>query len=219
LNKQLGEISPAEFIPLAEEAGLIIQIGQLVTRKTVRFIKECNDAGIFLDSISVNYSANHVSQSKLVDEILKIIETERIFPSQLKIEITESIFISEYTQIITNIAALNKAGVGIYLDDFGTGFSNLASVVKLPLEVVKFDRLLILESSDSEKSMAMVKGLVSAFGQSGFPTLAEGVETLAQEQMVIDMGFEFIQGYVKSKPLIPKEFIIFLQLNKKKSER
>ncbi len=209
-DEQLGVISPSEFIPLAEEAGLIIPIGNLVTRKAVMFIKRCNDQGFFLDSISVNYSANHMSKFQLVSDVMTLIEKEGIFPSQLKIEITESIFISEYTQIIANIASLNKAGIGIYLDDFGTGFSNLASVVKLPLECVKFDRSLILESTGSLKSMAMVKGLVMAFKQSGFPTLAEGVETPEQEAMVEDLGFDLIQGYLKSKPLSPKEFLTFM---------
>jgi len=210
----LGDISPTEFIPLAEEAGLIIPIGKLVTRKAVEFIKQCNSEGLYLDNISVNYSANHMSQSHLVQDILTVIEQAGIFPSQLKIEITESIFISEYSQIITNIAALNKAGVGFYLDDFGTGFSNLASVVKLPLECIKFDRTLILEAGGSLKSMAMVKGLVLAFKQSGFPTLAEGVETLAQEKMVQELGFDLIQGYLKSKPLTPDECLHFIRTHK-----
>lgn len=218
-DEQVGVISPAEFIPLAEEAGLIIQIGRLVTRKTVNFIRQCNDNGIFLDSISVNYAANHISQAKLVEEILKLVDQERIFPSQLKIEITESIFIGDYSQTIANINALNKAGIGVYLDDFGTGFSNLASVVKLPLEMIKFDRSLILEASVNETSRGMVKGLTNTFKLSGFQTVAEGVETLAQEQMVIGMCFDHVQGYLKSKPLSPKEFLIFMQLNAKKSER
>ncbi len=215
-DQQLGIISPAEFIPLAEETGLIISIGKLVTKKTAKFIKECNDLGIFLDSISVNYSVHHMSYIHLIEDINNVIEETKIFPSQLKIEITESIFISDYSQILNNIDALNKIGVGILLDDFGTGFSNLASVVKLPLELVKFDRTLILESFGNQKSMAMVEGLIQAFKRSGFPTLAEGVETEMQETMVQEMGFEYIQGYHKSRPLSPRDFIDFIQKNTKK---
>jgi diguanylate cyclase (GGDEF)-like protein len=215
-DQQLGVISPSEFSPLAEETGLIILIGKLVTKKTARFIKECNDQGIYLDSISVNYSVHHMSYPHLKDDIINVLEETKIFPSQLKIEITESIFISDYTQIISNIDALNKIGVGIHLDDFGTGFSNLASVVKLPLELVKFDRTLILESFGNQKSMAMVQGLIQAFRSSGFPTLAEGVETEMQETMVQEMGFDYIQGYHKSRPLSPLDFIEFIQKNTKK---
>jgi EAL domain-containing protein (putative c-di-GMP-specific phosphodiesterase class I) len=157
-----------------------------------------------------------MSYAHLIEDITKTIEETKIFPSQLKIEITESIFISEYSQIINNIEALNKVGVGIHLDDFGTGFSNLASVVKLPLELIKFDRTLIMESFGNPKSMAMVEGLIHAFKRSGFPTLAEGVETHSQETMVQEMGFDYIQGYHKSRPLSPSDFIDFIQKNTKK---
>jgi len=215
-DQQLGVISPCEFIPLAEETGLIILIGKLVTKKTAKLIKECNDHGLYLDSISVNYSVHHMSYVHLKEDISKLIEETKIFPSQLKIEITESIFISDYSQILANIDSLNHLGVGIHLDDFGTGFSNLASVVKLPLELVKFDRSLILESVGNQKSMAMVEGLIHAFKRSGFPTLAEGVETEMQETMVQEMGFDYIQGYHKSRPLSPSNFIEFIQKNTKK---
>lgn len=210
-DEKLGPISPSEFIPLAEEAGLITKIGKHVTRKTIEFIKQCNDEGLFLDSISVNYSANHISHPLLAQEILTAIEQARIFPSQLKIEITESIFIHEYDQIIANIEALKKAGIGIYLDDFGTGFSNLASVIKLPLDIIKFDRSLILEASTSEKTQGMIKGLISAFKDIGFTTLAEGVETEDQETMVEGMGFDFVQGFLKSRPLSPSDFVLALK--------
>jgi len=215
-DQQLGVINPSEFIPLAEETGLIILIGKLVTRKAAKFIKECNDTGIYLDSISVNYSVHHMGYAHLIEDIESLIEETGIFPSQLKIEITESIFISDYSQIINNIEGLNKIGVGIHLDDFGTGFSNLASVVKLPLELIKFDRTLILESFGNHKSMAMVEGLIHAFRRSGFPTLAEGVETEMQESMVRQMGFEYIQGYHKSRPLSTSDFMEFIQKNTKK---
>jgi diguanylate cyclase len=215
-DQHLGVINPSEFIPLAEETGLIISIGKLVTKKTAMLIEKCNDLGIYLDSISVNYSVHHMSYAHLIEDITKTIEETKIFPSQLKIEITESIFISEYSQIINNIEALNKVGVGIHLDDFGTGFSNLASVVKLPLELIKFDRTLIMESFGNPKSIAMVEGLIHAFRRSGFPTLAEGVETDNQEIMVQEMGFDYIQGYHKSKPLSPSDFIDFIQKNIKK---
>lgn len=215
-DERLGVIPPSEFIPLAEESGLIVKIGDLVTQKTIRFIKQCNDEGIFIDSISVNYASNHMSQVHVVENILKAVEEARIFPSQLKIEITESIFISEYSQIITNIIGLKKAGIGVYLDDFGTGFSNIASVIKLPLDLIKFDRMLILEASSSVKTKAMVKGLILAFKESGFTTLAEGVETTQQETMIQEMGFDYVQGYLKSRPLTLEDFKKQLLENQKK---
>ena len=214
-DQQLGVIPPSEFIPLAEETGQIISIGKLVTRKTAHFIKECNEAGIYLDSISVNYSAHHMSYHHLSEDIIKILDETKIFPSQLKIEITESIFISDYSQIMANIDALTKIGIGIHLDDFGTGFSNLASVVKLPLELVKFDRSLLLESFENSKSLAMFEGLIRAFKLSGFPTLAEGVETESQASIVQAMNFDYIQGYYKSRPLSPKDFVVFIQQHAK----
>jgi diguanylate cyclase (GGDEF)-like protein len=216
-DPELGPISPGEFIPYAEEAGLIVDIGRIVTRKALALIADCHKKGLNLDALTVNYSVLHMTQPNLAEEVTKAVQDAGCLPSVLKLEITESIFINDYDVILRNIQALNRAGIGIYLDDFGTGFSNFANVVKLPLEVIKFDRSVILESFNSPKSSMMIKGLVETFALSGFPSVAEGIETAGQEERVKELGFVGTQGYLRSKPLSPHDFIIFLQLHQKEN--
>jgi diguanylate cyclase len=214
-DPELGPISPGEFIPYAEDAGLIVDIGRLVTRKALAHLAECRSKGLDVEALTVNYSVLHMTQPNLVEEVMRTISDFGLSPNALKLEITESIFINDYDVILRNIQALNQAGIGIYLDDFGTGFSNFANVVKLPLEVIKFDRSVILESFNSPKASMMIKGLVETFALSGFPSVAEGVETAFQEERVKNLGFIGTQGYLRSKPLSPHDFIIFMQLHQK----
>lgn len=215
-DPELGPISPAEFIPYAEDAGLIVDIGRLVTRKAIQLMVECRQKGLGLEALTVNYSVLHMTQPNLADELSAMVTEVGLSADSLKLEITESIFIGEYDTILKNIQALNKAGFGIYLDDFGTGFSNFANVIKLPLETIKFDRSVILETLNSPKASMMTQGMVEAFTTSGMPCVAEGIETVFQEERVKILGFKGTQGYLRSKPLTPHDFIIFLQLNMKK---
>jgi predicted signal transduction protein with EAL and GGDEF domain len=214
-DPELGPISPAEFIPYAEDAGLIVDIGRLVTRKALMLLAECRQKGLHLDALTVNYSVLHMSQPNLADDLSALVREVGLLPDSIKLEITESIFIGEYESILKNIQALNHAGFGIYLDDYGTGFSNFANVTKLPLETIKFDRSVILEALNSPKALMMTQGLVETFTLSGIPCVAEGIETAFQEERVNAMGFKGTQGYLRSKPLSPHAFIIFLQLHAK----
>ena len=215
-DPELGPISPAEFIPYAEDAGLIVDIGRLVTQKALNLVADCVRKDISLNALTVNFSVLHMTQPNLAAELSGMVEALGLSPCVLKLEITESIFINDYAVILKNIQALNDAGFGIYLDDFGTGFSNFANVVKLPLETIKFDRSVILESLNSPKASMMIKGLVDTFTLSGFSCIAEGIETRFQEERVNAMGFTGTQGYLRSKPLSPHDFIIFLQLHQPK---
>ena len=130
-------------------------------------------------------------------------------PSNIIIEITESVFIENFAIINKNIEALTSAGVKFYLDDFGTGYSNLTNVVTLPFSTVKMDRSLVLMMEKNSRSCRLIKNLVSTFKDSNFSVLVEGVETENQNNLVKEAGVDYIQGYLYSRP-IPKDECIKL---------
>ena len=203
---EFGNVSPMEFIAVAERKGLIDKLGDVVLEKVCKFISENKN---IVNAVSVNFSVYQISSPHIADKILKLIEKYKILPSNIIIEITESVFIENFAIINKNIEALTSAGVKFYLDDFGTGYSNLTNVVTLPFSTVKMDRSLVLMMEKNSRSCRLIKNLVSTFKDSNFSVLVEGVETENQNNLVKEAGVDYIQGYLYSRP-IPKDECIKL---------
>ncbi|WP_407397216.1 EAL domain-containing protein [Treponema sp.] len=201
-NTELGNISPGEFIPVAESKGLIERLGQITFEKICKHIRDNKDT---VEAVSVNFSVQQMSNPRIVDTVLDTIEKYNIDPKNIIMEITESIFIENFEEIQKRMEKLAKAGIVFYLDDFGTGFSNFANVITLPFSTIKIDRSFVLMMEKNEKMYNLVKSLIQTFKNNGLKILVEGVETEAQDVIVKNAGTDYIQGFLYSRPLPDKE--------------
>ena len=205
---ELGDISPQEFVQVAENRGLIEMLGFVAFEKVCKFISDNRDT---VKAVSINFSVYQMMNPKVVDNVLSTIERFRLSPSNIIMEITESIFIDNYELVMKNMLELAKAGVKFYLDDFGTGYSNLTNVISLPFSTIKMDRSLVLAMEEGQKGVSLFFDLVSTFKGVGFKILVEGVETNNQNYLVERAGVDYIQGFLYSRPLPPQECVDLLK--------
>ena len=208
---QLGPVSPAEFIPVAEESGLIIHITYLVLDRVCRFMRALMDEGLELESINVNFSALQFTQKDLLSRVLEIMLQNDVPCSKIKVELTESTLAENAETIATFLCQLNEAGIRIGLDDFGTGYSNLISVLDLPISTVKLDKSLVWSAAKDRRCFIALQNFSRAFRELGMTVLAEGVETEEQSRLVVDAGCTLIQGFLYAKPLPEEDFRAFLR--------
>lgn len=210
-DSEIGPIYPSEFIPIAEETGLITDITYVILDKVCKFSKKLMSLGVSLDSIHVNFSGAQFSQRDLEDKVLTIIHSSHIPPSSIKIEFTEST-LAESTKVVTKFAhKMEQQGIKMGLDDFGTGFSNIATVINIPFGTIKLDRSLICASISNKTSALVVKNLVRTFKDLGMKVIAEGVETEEQKKFMFHCQVDQIQGYYYSKPLTESDMIAFMR--------
>lgn len=206
----LGPLYPNEFIPIAEETGLIVDITYQVLDKVCRFINRLSDLGIELEGVHVNFSRQQFSQLGLAERIEEIIRKNGTPFSKIKIEITESTLAENSDVVVEFAKRMQRQGVLIELDDFGTGYSNIVSVMNTPLDTIKLDKSLIWSAMEHEESAVMVQSLTTVFHEMGLMVLAEGVETEEQADYVRQSGIDLIQGFLYSKPLPEEEAAAFL---------
>ena len=207
-NTELGDISPAEFIPAAEHSGLIERLGKLNFERVCQFISQNQDT---VKAISVNFSVPQMMNPDISKNIVKLLEKYNVSPDKIIIELTESIIIDDYEVVWKRMNELTKTGIKFYLDDFGTGYSNFANVLRLPFSLIKFDRTFVLSMEQDKKIEVLMKNLISTFKDSGLHILVEGVETEEQDKLVKAAGVEYIQGFLYSKPVPEKEYLKILQ--------
>lgn len=208
LRLKTESISPAVFIPIAEETGLIIQIGRTVTRKAVEQLAIWQNEHGLDKSLSINFSAAQIHDSGFIDFLEDLLKHYKVPPESLEIEITENIFIENKEMTLQFLSQLKAKGVKISIDDFGTGYSSLSYLTFLPIDKVKLDKSL------SDKFLALVDtavmdNLISLAQSLGLEVVAEGIETKEQYIKLKSAGCNSIQGYYFSKPLKPQEAVIF----------
>lgn len=207
-NTELGDISPQEFVQVAESRGLIEMLGFVAFEKVCKFISENRET---VKAVSINFSVYQMMNPKVVDNVLSTINRFGLSPSNIIMEITESIFIDNYELVMQHMNELARAGVKFYLDDFGTGYSNLTNVISLPFSTIKMDRSLVLAMEEGQKGVSLFFDLVSTFKGVGFKILVEGVETNNQNYLVERAGVDYIQGFLYSRPLPPDECVELLK--------
>ena len=207
-NTELGDIPPQEFVQVAESRGLIELLGFVAFEKVCKFISENRET---VNAVSINFSVYQMMNPKLVESVLNTINRFSLSPSNIIMEITESIFIDNYELVMENMIALARAGVKFYLDDFGTGYSNLTNVISLPFSTIKMDRSLVIAMEEGQKGVSLFFDLVSTFKSVGFKILVEGVETNNQNYLVERAGVDYIQGFLYSRPLPPQECVDLLK--------
>ncbi|POP32193.1 diguanylate phosphodiesterase [Lactonifactor longoviformis] len=213
----IGPIYPSEFIPIAEETGLIIDITYVILDKVCKFINRLLEKKIPVGSIHVNFSGVQFSQPDLQEKVLGIIRQNKIPASAIKIEFTEST-LADSPQTVTEFAAeMGKYGIKMGLDDFGTGYSNFATVISIPFGTIKIDKSIMWASTGNITSAAAIKHIVNTFKALNMKVVAEGVETEEQVMSAIDAGIDQIQGYYYSRPLSEEDMERFLAENNRRA--
>jgi len=200
---------PMEFIPLAEETGLIVPIGEWVLREACHQYAAWCGEGIALPHIAVNVSARQFKQKAFVETLGSIVRAAGIAPHCLELEITETLLIDSISGVEETLHALTGMGIALSLDDFGTGYSSLAYLRRFPLTTVKIERSFVSDLGTSEGAGAIATAIIAMAHALGKQVVAEGVETNKQAALLTRMKCDHIQGYHYSRPLTPSEFARF----------
>lgn len=205
-SEEMGMISPAEFIPLAEYLGLINPIGEYVLREACRHLKYWNDMGHPEYKVNVNLSVVQLLQNDIVDKVRDVIKETRIMPHNLTLEVTEGLAINDMERMKTILAEIRSLGVRVALDDFGTGYSSLNHIREMPIDVIKIDRCFIIDLGKDEFSDAFVRMVAELANAINVNVCVEGVETIEQVQMLAETKIQMIQGYYFGKPMRIDDF-------------
>jgi diguanylate cyclase (GGDEF)-like protein len=207
----LGEVSPVEFIPIAEESGLIHEIGRWVINEGCIALQDwLATQPRFTGSLSLNVSPWQFVKPDFVDEMLAIFQQYNTPPERIKIEITETAFLYDKSETISKLNQLRSLGYSVVMDDFGTGYSSLAHIRDLPLDLIKIDRAFI-STLEEGNEQPLVKSIISMCDYMSINVLAEGVESEFQKGRLIDYGCHLFQGYLFSKPINKRAFEKFLK--------
>lgn len=198
--------SPAEFIPIAEKNGAIIPIGEWVLKESVRVMSELRLKYHFPFIMSVNISAIQLRKDNFAEFVQNLLMTYEINPELFEIEITESVFIEDFEDVIEKINVLRGAGIRVALDDFGTGYSSLSYLKRLPIDTLKVDKAFIDTMITDDSTNVITDSVVAMAKKLGFKTIAEGVETKEQLQYLQKIGCDIIQGFLLGKPMSRTDF-------------
>ncbi len=206
-----GILAPKDFIPLAEETGLIAAIGEMVLERAARQVNTWRDLGLGNIKVSVNLSAHQVRKGNLVEVVERVIFSSGLPPEQLEMEITESQLMEDLDGTIRMLKTLRKRGVGISLDDFGTGYSSLSYLKRFPIDAVKIDQSFVRDLHKSEDDAAIVRAIIAMSHSLGVKVIAEGVESPIHLEILRKAGCDAVQGYLIGRPLPETELIQMLR--------
>jgi diguanylate cyclase (GGDEF)-like protein/PAS domain S-box-containing protein len=202
-HPDLGPVSPAEFIPLAEQCGLILRIGAWVMEAVCAQLRHWLDAGLECQAVAVNVSALQFQRADLVGEVLALLAKYRLPAQLLMIEITESVLMTDPGGAIQMMGDLRNSGIKLAIDDFGTGYSSLSMLKRFPLDYLKIDRSFVSDLPQSEANIAIAGAIISLAQNLGLRVVAEGVETREQMMFLRQRGCHEMQGYYFSRPILP----------------
>jgi len=212
IHPERGLVSPAQFIPLAEETGLILPIGQWVLETACAQLKAWQQQVLTSDLIlAVNVSAKQFHQADFVALVQAAVQLHAIHPMRLKLELTESILLESIEDTIATMDALKKIGVKLSLDDFGTGYSSLQYLKRLPLDQLKIDQSFVRDIGTDSNDRAIVRTIIAMAQSLNLDVIAEGVETEEHRQLLLDKGCTHFQGYLFSKPVPVEQFEALLK--------
>jgi EAL domain-containing protein (putative c-di-GMP-specific phosphodiesterase class I) len=204
-------MSPTEFIPLAEETGLIVPLGQWVFDEACAQLGRWRDEGLAVETMSVNLSARQLASGSFAAGVSSAIERNDIRPSWLSFEITESVLMEDVEFSIESLVGLKALGVRLAVDDFGTGYSSLAYLKRLPLDSLKIDRAFVDGLGTAPNDSAIVAAVIAMAGALGLSVTAEGVETTQQLDELRRLECGYGQGYLFARPLSPADFAALLR--------
>lgn len=210
-TEKLGFVSPLEFISVAEKTKLIIPVGEKVIIKAFRFLNKLKERGYDDINVAINISAIQLLKPNFSSRLFELMREMQINPKNIDIEITESVFASDFEKINNIIEKLRDAGLRISIDDFGTGYSSLARQRELKIDCLKIDKFFIDKLLDTDVREAITSDIISMSHKLGHYTVAEGVEYESQLQYLREHGCDMIQGYLISKPLNENDALEFLK--------
>ena len=208
-----GEVTPAQFIPLAEESGMIVAIGEWVLREACNTLADWQRTGLADMSIAVNVSATQLLHSDLPRTVERILRETGVAPEQLELELTESVLMARADLAVERLQFFRRIGVSIAVDDFGTGYSSLAYLRRLPITTLKIDKAFIddLGRPGDNEDAAITTTVIAMAHSLGLRVVAEGVETQEQQRFLLQHGCDMVQGYLLSRPLNATDCLRFLQ--------
>lgn len=212
-HPERGIISPLEFIPVAEEAGLIQDLGRAVLDHVCRDIVELRGSGHVVPPVAVNVSARQVTQGSIGEDILAALNRYGLTPEAIKVELTESVFIDQPETHVKTLDALARNGIQIAIDDFGTGYSSLAYLRDLPVSILKIDIRFIRDLPDSAEALALVKSIIAMGHAVNLSLVAEGVESAVQAECLKEAGCDLLQGYHIGLPVRKQDVMLLLELD------
>lgn len=202
-----GMLSPAQFIPVLEEAGLQYRVDMHIVDCVIADMVVKREHGVHIVPVSINLSQRDLAQIDIADEIARKADAAGIPRRYLNVEVTESVVSNDINLLKSQISALHEAGFEVWMDDFGSGYSSLNVLQKLDFDVVKLDMQFVSSLEDSEKSRTIIEGIMKTIAQLGVNTLAEGVETEQQARFLESIGCNMLQGYFHSHPITLEEVV------------
>ena len=206
-SPDIGTVEPSRFIPLAEELGLIVPIGQWLLVAVCQQIRFWQSAGASVPRIAVNISSRQFREITFASSVLNILRDSEVSVDQVEFEITESILIGDCVHTVANLRELRQAGVHFSVDDFGTGYSSLSYLQRFSLHSLKIDRSFITNLPECGDAAILTRAIISMAQQLRMTVVAEGVETPDQLRFLKDAGCDIAQGYLFSRGVPPAEFI------------
>ena len=205
-HPQRGLVPPGDFIPVLEELGLVVEVGDWVLRESCRQLAEWHKAKIRVPKISVNLSARQFAEGDLDQRIAQIIEQSEIAAACLELELTESILMEDVANAMQTLSSLKQLGVCIAIDDFGTGYSSLNYLKQFPIDVLKIDRSFVDGLPHGEQDGQIARAIIAMAHSLNLTVIAEGVETLAQLDFLRDHACDEVQGFLLGRPMPAQQF-------------
>jgi EAL domain-containing protein (putative c-di-GMP-specific phosphodiesterase class I) len=205
-----GLVSPGVFIPVAEETGLILELGNWVVEEACRQMRAWQDAGLAMPPVAVNLSARQFDRG-LPQRMADVLRRHAVHPEQIMLEITESLLVRGAETVIAIMNELVAMGLALALDDFGTGYSSLAYLKKFPISTLKIDRSFVVGLPHEENDCAIARAIVMMAQQLRQEIVAEGVETMDQMTFLRELGCDQLQGYLFSQPVPADDFARMLR--------
>ena len=214
-----GRVSPAEFVPLAEESGLIVAIGSWVIEQACRDLRELLDNGLHPGPMSINVSARQLRESSFESDVMAPIRRFRIHPGYIQLEVTETTVAQNRDTAIDILENLRKEGVRVAIDDFGTGYSSLSYLQQMPFDIIKIDKTFVDGIGKGTTSDNICRTIIRMAEELGKKSIAEGVENNEQIAFLRQNGCDFIQGHYYSGALTQEEFMKFLEKQNSHTQR
>jgi len=205
-HPERGLLPPGQFIPLAEETSLIIEIGEWVIRNACQQVVAWQDQGLKLRRVAVNLSAIQLESDTFVDSVERILHETGLRPEFIEFELTESMVMRNPDRSLVTLNRLHQLGIRLALDDFGTGYSSLSYLKHLPVDTLKIDRSFVEGVPDNDGDAQIVRMIVALAKSVGLEVVAEGIETVTQRDFLMRLGCEFLQGYLIARPLPAEDY-------------
>jgi EAL domain-containing protein (putative c-di-GMP-specific phosphodiesterase class I) len=209
-SEEFGDVPPSVFIPLAEENGMILPIGEWVMEQACQTLCQWRSQGVAITSIAVNVSVLQMARGDLPATVARVLASTGLPASSLELEITETVAMANAEQTISVLRELKRLGVGIVIDDFGTGYSSLVYLKRFPIDTLKIDREFVGDLTRDPDDEAIVTTIISMAHSLGLNVVAEGVETTDQLGYLRERNCDEIQGYLLSRPLAEADCFQFM---------